>query len=788
MERRPKASRQVGEDPFEEEDGLDELGTAALEQYELTQREHSNTPSPIPGPLPVSPFRAPIPASSSINQPAGTSFRASTHAPNPNPILSGTQKWGNPYQSHTNQPQQSVAEGGIHRNESTNVPTSSPTPSTNLEVEKQEFAERIRHLQEQNYTKDGEVKVLRSEKERLVGELRKREEQMHELHTRLLSEQKTKEQQLSKEKASLSTQLQFKEQEVLALRQKCALLEQKQRPSLQPVSPVPSSVLPQTISSSIKSRSLSSSASKEAQVCFLSTETFMPLSQMATTEVTPVQVGQKRSSQDGGEDFAVNNTPKLKSAKRSPTVEDRNGVHASKKVIITTSNTSIAPPSLTELSSVEEVQHPSQRNTPLRDRIQDSDPPVVLKVPNKELDGAQLLMLLIQYDLLKVPEFVSRDLSSDEEQSATEQQPDDLDDEPSESSTKLTGLLSLLNLRQQSQDSFTVFPNILTTPISADESGNLQDSFTSYKVLNPKRGNAPHTPVRKLNIRPPKPHTCGRTDVSKSRSRQAVAGPMKALSASNTPVLSHSLLGEDVNASLAGSIDRSELEKNIASFLRCADSSKFSRMGSSISSLSPISFSAVTRSPDPSTLLLHQIGDIIVQYHSDQLAKAKASTLNASGLLDVGEIVDSSSITSPKSSVGSTISSKTSSELTSPPKADQDLASQALELLEILVTYSKAVREQILMQPPKFSMDSRSSSAMGFNYQETESSNVSEGESMAVEVKDNLRTEESADKAPHEVEQSPHLVEREHPQAITPVYRNVVQRKVGPSSTSHTTT
>jgi len=391
-------------------------------------------------------------------------------------------------------------------------------------------------------------------------------------------------------------------------------------------------------------------------------------------------------------------------------------------------------------------------------------------------------MLLIQHDLLKVPEFVSRDMSSDEEQSAAEQQPDELDDEPSESSTKLTGLLSLLNLRQQNQDSFTVFPNILTTPASADESGNLQDSFTSYKVLNPKHGNTPNTPVRKLNIRPPKPHTCGRTDISKARSRQAVAAPVKALSASNTPIHSHSLLGEDATPSLASSIDRDELEKNIASFLRSADSSRFSRMGSIVSAISPISFSVVTRSPDPSTVLLQQIGDIIIQYHSDQLAKAKASTLNASGLLDLGENVDSSSIASPKSSVGSTISSKTSSELTSPPKADQDLASQALELLEILVTYSKAVREQILMQPPQFLIDCRSSSAMGFNYQEMESSNASEGESMAVEIKDNSRTEESTDKAPHAVEQSPDLVQREHPQTATPVHRNVVQRKVGPFS------
>ena len=766
--REAKVSRQTADNSFEEEEDLDELGAAALEQYELTQRERSCSPSPTPGPLQMmSPFIAPTLAS--VNQPStstSSSAYGSTQARNPNPVSGHTQKWPNPYQTHGDKPQHSMVAGS--QNVSSGTAEYLPAPSAiseNSEPETKGYAERIQQLQEQNYTKEGEVKVLRSEKRRLVGELKKREEQMHELHTRLLSEQQAREQQLSREKEALSTQLQFKEQELLALRQKCAILEKKPKSSSVPPSPVDSSVLLPKTSSSISSRPQSSS-SKEVQ--FLSTETFMPLSQMGPTEVTPVHVGQKRSSLEGGHDFTENSATKPKIVKRSPPVsptEAKGSSQSSRKESTTESF------NLTKLSK---AQEPQEKTSSSKAHFQESDPTVVLKVPNKELSGAQLLMLLIQHELLEVPEFVT---CSGEETSATEQHPDNLrnvEDEPSEQlSRKLTGLLSLLHLGQRNRDSFTVFPNILATPISANES---QDSFISYKVMNPNLENTPRTPVRRLTIRPPKPHTCARTDISKTRSRLAGVVPGKALSASNTPIQSHLLLGEETTA-LANSVDKSGLEKSIASLLRSADSSKFVRLGSGISALSPISF--VSQSPDPSTHLLHQIGDIIVQYHSDQLSKAKASASNVSGYLsDLGENLDSSSVASP--SVGSTISSKTSSELTSPPKADQDLASQALELLEILVTYNKAAREQILMRPPQFLIDSRSSSAMDFHSQEVENGSMLEEESMLIKTKDSLKTGESVSKEHlHATEESPYLIGREQPQVATPSHHTIVQRKVG---------
>ena len=765
VEREAKLSRQTADNSFEEEEDLDELGAAALEQYELTQRERSCSPSPTPGPLRMmSPFIAPTLAS--VNQPSGSTSSTAygtTQAQNPNPVLSHTQKWPNPYQTQSTQPQHRMVAGS--RSVSSGTSEYSPAPSAiskNLEPEAKGYAERIQQLQEQNYTKEGEVKVLRSEKQRLVGELKKKEEQMHELHTRLLSEQQTREQQLSREKEALSTQLQFKEQELLALRQKYAILEKKQKSSSVPPSPVHSSALLPKMSSSVSSR-LQSSSSKEVQ--FLSTETFMPLSQMAPTEVTPVHVGQKRSSLEGGHDFTENSVIKPKIVKRSSPVsssEAKSSSQSSRKDSTTESS------NLTELSNVQEPQEKISRS---KAHLQESDPTVVLKVPNKELSGAQLLMLLIQHELLEVPEFVT---CSDEKTPATEQQPEshrNVEDEPSEEpSKKLTGLLSLLHLGQRSQDSFTVFPNILATPISVNES---QDSFTGYKVMNLNLENTPKTPVRRLTSRPPKPHTCARTDISKTRSRLAGVVPGKALSTSNTPIQSHLLLGEEATA-LANSVDKSGLEKSIASLLRSADSSKFVRFGSGISAISPISF--VSQSPDPSTHLLHQIGNIIVQYHSDQLSKAKASASNVSGYLsDLGENLDSSSVASP--SVSSTISSKTSSELTSPPKADQDLASQALELLEILVTYNKAAREQILMRPPQFLIDSRSSSAMDFHSQEVENCSMLEEESMPIKTKGSLKMGGSV--TSHGAEESPYLIGRGQPQAATPGHPTIVQRKVG---------
>ena len=56
--------------------------------------------------------------------------------------------------------------------------------------------------------------------------------------------------------------------------------------------------------------------------------------------------------------------------------------------------------------------------------------------------------------------------------------------------------------------------------------------------------------------------------------------------------------------------------------------------------------------------------------------------------------------------------SKCSTDLASPLAGDQQLVTQALEILDTLTTYSKRVREQILLKPPEFVIDSRPSSSL----------------------------------------------------------------------------
>ena len=202
---------------------------------------------------------------------------------------------------------------------------------------------------------------------------------------------------------------------------------------------------------------------------------------------------------------------------------------------------------------------------------------------------------------------------------------------------------------------------------------------------------------------------------------------MKSHSASNSPYPRKVILEDHNPASLASSIDKDNLKRSIAAMLRSADVSmdtsllQFSSEARPFSSISAsckqLGLRVVSSSDNSVISLLKQLSDIVCQYYDEQLSKAQASNSNTSGfLVDMGsENLDASSLSSPKSSLGtsSTVSSKTSSDLTCPLEGDQQLASQALDLLETLTTYSKTVREHILMQPPEFNIDgSRPSSVL----------------------------------------------------------------------------
>ena len=407
----------------------------------------------------------------------------------------------------------------------------------------------------------------------------------------------------------------------------------------------------------------------------------------------------------------------------------------------------------------------------------------VLNAPsNMEPTAAQLLMLLVQRDLLKIP-FSDQhldvkqlsvmcpgeddsgliDSETENSSSSTDSQVKPADSSSASSLTqdqkKLTGLLSLLHLEPASnRPGVNLMPQFSSGDSSASQSSEdslsesiLTSQIPSPPVAHPGPSNAglagpsstPNdvngisttttmttTPVRKskLHLPKPKPHTLARTDLTRARTQHRQPSDLvKSHSASNSPYPRKVILEDHNPASLASSIDKDNLERSIAAMLRSADVSmegsslQFSSEARPFSSISAscnqLSLGLGSSSTNSVISLLKQLSDIVCQYYDDQLSKAQASNSNMSGfLVDMGsEHLDTSSLSSPKSSLGtsSTISSKTSSDLTCPLEGDQQLASQALDLLETLATYSKTVREHILMQPPEFNIDSsRPSSAL----------------------------------------------------------------------------
>lgn len=716
----------IEDDRFGEDDELDEIGTAALEQYELTQRTPADnrSPTPVSDPILDIPISHPTPVSTSSTV-LGPQARTASAS-----LGRSTSSWHNPYREAVSSAQ--VVEG-----------------KDSLTAESSEdHCERIRQLQEQNFTKDGEVKVLRGEKERLMGELRKKDEQMNSIQTKLLSEKRTKEEEMIKERDTLATKLQFKdqelqvkEQEVVKLREELAKLREKLEQRHKAVNfgntPLSTSAVltPKAMPGGGPSHHSRSTPTSRPE--FLSTETFMPLSQMNTSNVTPVQVGQKRGAVAVKEEQREAPRKTTRRSSKSPSISPGScsggpAAHSSRHG---DSMRSAKGPSLSSHES--ERPRRQEKGTSSR-RLTTSEryPRFVLEVPKREPTGAQLLMMLVQCDLLKIPSFqrpmdLSQDsISSDSQgsQSSTDSLPRSVD---STHHQKLTGLLSLLHLETASRSSSSM-PHFSSGESAASQSSEEHSSSMSESSIppvlclnGPGTPTATATPARRSKLHLTKPHTLARTDFTRARTQQHQPSVLvKSLSASNSPYRDWGACEGHNQSSLVSSINKKSLEGSIAALLRSADTSMETssiRFGSDIRPFSSLSVGSFQPggSHDSIISLLKQIGDIICQYYNEQLSKAQASSSNISGILtDFGsEHLDSSCVSSPKSSIGtgSTVSSKTSSDLTSPLEGDQQLATQALEILETLVTYSKPVREQILMQPPEFHIDSRPSSALDIN-------------------------------------------------------------------------
>ncbi len=713
-------------DESDDEFALDELGAAALEQYELTQGGNTADLSPIPDPY----------------RPSTSTF--------PNPVSNRNQRWTNPYQtqSDTAEPPPTKLHGITQSTSGRTNQTGghvSPLPQTtgstaNDDLENvQRLHRQIAELQELMYTRDGEVTVLRGEKDRLVGEVRKREGLMQEMHTHLLADQKAMEQQLTREKQSLATEMKFKEQELMALQQKCAMLEQKQKGQTGAHAPPAPGQSRAMVDGRTKGHSSGRGiGGKEGRVEFLSTETFMPLSQMGGSEVTTVAVGQRRESLSVQGLEGDRPSPRGTTAPLDPPAP----LGTTNQNALTSMMGKVSEPTHPQVNS--EVSDPPPLPPPPSGTVGDKDCPIVLDLPNPQLNGTELLMLLVQRDLLKIPTFPPEEAGEDGEE--REEEVATTDTSPNQPSTnlrslvkeRLPGLLSLLHVPSQISLSSTatattrIFPSVLTTPVSSSRaelsiSGSSQNtsggSLRPMPPLDSSIETTPKTPIsRRSRLLPLKPHTCARSDISRARNRQLVPPRGgRSLSAANTPI--HDSLEQSLAGSLASSINMGGLEDGIASLLRSTDSSKVSVMfrRPKMASLTGVWSTPLRvkhcRGEDSSLTLLPHIGNIITRYYSEQLAKARASY--ASGMVvtehtsDLGDTLEGSSVLqSPKPSLSacSTTSSRFSQDF-SPLLADQELASQALGILETLVRYSRTVREQLVTKPLEFDIDSRPSPA-----------------------------------------------------------------------------
>ena len=691
---------------------MDELGSAALDVYEQTQR----TPQHVRARSVSDSRQEPRQLATELSLPTGSgaapAVAHSKHAQTRSTHEGSSTEWKEIRGSAT----------GDDSGQPTLVGEPGESELSQLRSELREKAERLCLLEEKGYEKEGEVKLLRSE-------LKKKDDQLRELHGRFTSEQRQKEEQVAREKNSLATQLEFKEQELATLRERCSSLEQRQRrrSSLTLASPAPVSRLPQKPADGHGS---------QKKTDFLSTETFMPLSQMSQSDVTPVHVAGHVSKRERIEakGLAATSQPSPVPSQVTPRVENVEGEETSGVRNRLGQVASSKPPhsSTPQSGDKMDVASPSTPN--------DSGL-VRLNVPPLEVSGHELLMLLADKELLKVPSF--KDENDEEDSTNKEESASQSADTPS----SLPGLFSLLHIPPPSSSSsssslfsskstlFSSLGGTVTTPVSrfhqhvaTPPSVGTSASIPSTSEMS--SDSLPRTPARKSKLQlHHKPHTCSRTDLSRSRTRAAPDDfPLrKALSASNTPVHESTTMAtlpvtdseeQQVSRTLLKSVDVESLTGSILSLLTDGDTSTvMSMLNQSSTSRTPTPFPSLPpslansaqqppscfargggggESPSVEIKLLLDLGGIVERYVAEQTELARASAMNTT--LDF----DSLDTQSPKSSLGSstaTSSSRNGAELNEPSRADQSFVCRSLEILETLVMYSRQAREQLTAEP-----------------------------------------------------------------------------------------
>lgn len=687
---------------YEADDYLDELGTAALEQYELTQR-----------PVLVA----------DVHRPSSSS---QTHWLTSEPIVVAGESEPSAV-PHESKQMASKGKGGKQPSGELAGEMKALRDELSKEVSK------VQELEEKGYEKDGEVKLLRSE-------LRKKDDQLRELHARLVSQQKEKDEQFTRETKSLSTQLEFKDQELAALRERCSTLEQRNQQQLTTphTSPIPHSRPPQKCAPG-------EGATRSSRKDFLSTETFMPLSQMSSSDVTPVHVSRapKTGPRTGDsksvspETSDVKHSTRVHKASQSPSLVTARGKSVEGQCRIMDQSAAVS--SKAGPSSTSKPQKASQPSAPpsgsktasSSSDFETDEKPIFLSVPPLEVSSRDLLMLLSHRDLLETPSFDDSEDESTVDRSHTQ-------NSLQSTTSGLPGLFSLLHIPNSSSSSPVFSACGMTTPIASSKFYPMTppSAGTSMSVpsLELSTDSLPTTPIRKTKLQLHKSHTCARTDMIRSRTRAAPDDfPLrKTMSASNTPTHTSTIPTDDtdetpVSHTLLKSIDVGSLQGSILSLLREEESSTVSSLlnqsrqsysVSRFSSSSALLYSAIqdsfTSQGDVSVeiRLLLDLGDIVCRYVTEQTEKARASTMSNSNASFSD--LDSLDTQSPRSSAGSSsASSRSNSDLNQPSRADQSVVYQSLSILDTLLTYSRQAREQLTAPPPpEFLLEDEISTAL----------------------------------------------------------------------------
>ena len=238
-------------DEEEDDDCFDDIGLTAVELDELTQRELQVTAGSEPTTIANFPRLEEAAALASVvehitvEQPraerglasgpvAGTPASAANVPQPPTRAIPPSQQ----QQQQRRQQQLPPANTLVNAHSSNHIsrapvpaPTTAPHHHNHLQLQPSELLDKIRELQEANYCRDGEAKVLRSEKERLAEELRRKEEAARDVQTRLLTEREDLEHRYAREKEALTTTLTFNQQELTSLRERCRALEDRLRRS-----------------------------------------------------------------------------------------------------------------------------------------------------------------------------------------------------------------------------------------------------------------------------------------------------------------------------------------------------------------------------------------------------------------------------------------------------------------------------------------------------------------------------------------------------------------------------